>query len=668
MVVCGGSAIPAAREILMYRPLPVTAVLLLGIAPFVGCDSAGLQGVIGKSWGELGEETSAGPYRLRPPEKFELDSKSTSTPSETKIMFRGPRFGKSEPGIILSFGPHHQDISQREPDWSSAVQAGFMALRSKCSGFQHQVGPPTTVNGIPAVRVEFSGDFTHAGQTRPMQGLGYLMIDDSYLLFALGMDFGPSAQANVGKMEKSLQTISRPGFTMPAYSWNGGGPSSAPGGLGSGAPGSMGNPPAYPGSIAGLGSGGPSSGMGPGSGYPGSPPGSGMSGYPSGMGSGGMGPGSGYPGSPPGSGMSGYPGSMGSGGMGPGSGYPGSPPGSGMSGYPGVPGSMGPGSMGPGRMGPGSMVPGRSGIAGSGPYGSGYPGAGPMGGRPLGSGYPGSMGPGSMGPGGLGSGSMGSGMSGYPGAGGPGFPGASPPGGQPQTVKPEDHEKALRRAELAKRKPEILAAASDPGQAEYYQANVDLLRLGESADMRQAIKRLAEIQVSDIGDADLRKEIARTIRDVVEDADVETDVRRAAIPLLIIWGSTYSAPIFTGLLQDENRLIQVDALQALTKLHDEQTIEPVTQLFISNPVLRKDAADCLRSFGSSAEDVVLELVRPSDFLITQATVQLLGDIGTRKSVDRMRLLRKLDFYKLVQQDVTEAIAKIRGREATEEKS
>ncbi len=74
------------------------------------------------------------------------------------------------------------------------------------------------------------------------------------------------------------------------------------------------------------------------------------------------------------------------------------------------------------------------------------------------------------------------------------------------------------------------------------------------------------------------------------------------------------------------------------------------------------------SFGSDAEDVILQSVSPSNFLITQATVQLLGDIGTRKSIDRMRLLRKLYFYKMVQQDVTDAIAKIRRREAEANKS
>ncbi len=628
----------------MHRQLAMVAAAILGLTQLAGCDSAGLETMLGKGWGDLGDEVTAGPYKFQPPKKFEFDKKMTTSPGETKFMYRGPRFGKSEPGIILAFGAHNQDFSGQAPNWSSAVQLGLAGLRVKCTGFEQQVGSPTAVNGIPAVRVQFNGDFSLKGETRPMRGLGYLMIDDTYLLFALAMDFGPNAEANVGKMEKSLQTISRPGSTTPSFSWNGGAGASV-------ASGSRLNSPGYPGRPPGSGptSMGPTS-MGPGSAGPG---GMGMGS----MGASGMGPGSTQPGSR-------GPGGMGMGSMGMGSGYPGANPGSGMSGY------------------PGSMGPGRSGMAGGGPYGSGHPGSVPMGmgNSPMGSGYPGSR--------------MGPGRGGYPGAGRPGYPGGMTPGGmagsprpgmspggvagsprpgmssgsQPNIAKPVDPAEVQRRAELAKRKTEIVANAGDPGHAEYYQANVDLLRIGESSDRHQALNRIADAKPSDVSDAELRKEIARAVRDVAEDTGLESDVRRAAIPVLVTWGSTYSVPILIGLLQDTDRFVQIDGLDALAKLQDEQAIEPVTELFVKNPLVRKEAADCLRSFGTAAEDTVLELVSPTDYVITQTTVQLLGDIGTNKSVERLRLLRKLNFYKLVQQDVTDAIKKIRERESQEDES
>ena len=186
--------------------------------------------------------------------------------------------------------------------------------------------------------------------------------------------------------------------------------------------------------------------------------------------------------------------------------------------------------------------------------------------------------------------------------------------------------------------------------------------------MGPAIAQLGKASPSDVSDAELRKEIARAARDVVDDTSLDSGLRRDAMPLLVTWGSTYSVPIFIRLLEDKNHDVQLDALGVLAKMQDPQAIEPLVETFVKDPLLRKDAANCLRSFGSDAEDVILQSVSPSNFLITQATVQLLGDIGTRKSIDRMRLLRKLYFYKMVQQDVTDAIAKIRRREAEANKS
>ena len=360
---------------------------LLTVVLLAGCNSAALEGMLGKSWEELGDEKSAGPYSFRPPKKFELDpTMSRSMAGETKVMYRGPRFGKSEPGIVLSYGAHHQDVSQREPDWSSAVRAVLMRLRSQCTNFQQQTGQRTTINGIPAVRVQFSGDLTIKGETRPMQGIGYLLLDDTYLLFALGMDFGPNAKTNVEKLEKSLRTISRPGYTMPSYAWNGGGHSSSASGsvaMSSGSSGALGA------AMGEMNSGNSRPGSaGLGSSYPGMTPGytPGSHGGSAPMGS-----------RPPGSmapGTVGH-GSVSRGGIGMGSGYPGSRPPVGSGGYPGSRPGLGPGSY-PGSMGPGSRPPGS--------MPPGLRGAGAVGSRGMGSGrYPGGM--------------AGSGMGGYPGRG-----------------------------------------------------------------------------------------------------------------------------------------------------------------------------------------------------------------------------------------------------------
>ena len=94
-----------------------------------------------------------------------------------------------------------------------------------------------------------------------------------------------------------------------------------------------------------------------------------------------------------------------------------------------------------------------------------------------------------------------------------------------------------------------------------------------SSDLPQSVP-------GDVSDAELRKEIARGIRDVAEDPALDDRVRREAIPVLVAWASTYSAPILIGLLQDDSRTVQLDALRELTEMNDLRAIEPVAEIFV----------------------------------------------------------------------------------------
>jgi HEAT repeat protein len=127
-------------------------------------------------------------------------------------------------------------------------------------------------------------------------------------------------------------------------------------------------------------------------------------------------------------------------------------------------------------------------------------------------------------------------------------------------------------------------------------------------------------------------------------------------------------PILIDLLEDDNHFVNAEVLKELAKLDDERAIEPVAALFVRDTSLRDEAAACLRKFGSAAEEPVLRLSRPTDFIITRETVKLLGDIGTRKSIDPLRSLRQLTFYRLVEEDVRIAVNKIRLRLSQEKEN
>ncbi len=58
--------------------------------------------------------------------------------------------------------------------------------------------------------------------------------------------------------------------------------------------------------------------------------------------------------------------------------------------------------------------------------------------------------------------------------------------------------------------------------------------------------------------------------------------------------------------------------------------------------------------------------RPVDLAITRATVELLGDIGSEKSLRPFSLLRQLPFYAMVKKDINIATTKIRERQDAEQ--
>ncbi len=120
------------------------------------------------------------------------------------------------------------------------------------------------------------------------------------------------------------------------------------------------------------------------------------------------------------------------------------------------------------------------------------------------------------------------------------------------------------------------------------------MRSDDEAKKREVLDRLAKASPDDVPDSDLRKEFALAIRDAAEDANVAVNVRREAIDVLVHWTGEFSLPILLGLLEVKERYIQLDALEHLTEMPDEQSIERVTRLFVEDATLRDKAADCLR--------------------------------------------------------------------------
>ena len=188
-------------------------------------------------------------------------------------------------------------------------------------------------------------------------------------------------------------------------------------------------------------------------------------------------------------------------------------------------------------------------------------------------------------------------------------------GSGPSTPPPPvDPEVARRQAEEAKEKAERMSIARNPSNPEYFRCNLEMLQGGDESEQRHAVAEMAKADPEKVSDAELRKEIARAIRDIAMSEGIPVWTRKEAVPALVVWGSSYSVPILIDLLNTSNTSVKGEAIKQLTKLNDERAIEAVVMAFVQEASLRDEAAAFLRRFGSAAEDPVLKLARPTDFV------------------------------------------------------
>jgi hypothetical protein len=473
-----------------------------------------------KGWGALGEEVEVGPYRLQTPKSFQRESKPGSRPGAMRISFRGPVIGKSEPGILVEFTRHHMDLTHRAPNWSESVRLGMAALRRKCSDFSSRSDELTTLNGLPGVRFEFQGDFHLGSSSREIRGVGYVLCDDVNLIFILGVDFGSRAAANLTKLENSIKTIHRPGFSTPSYAWMNDRSSSRSGSQ--------------------LASGNHSDTLLAGSSSPA---------------------------------RSSVP--------------PGPPP---------VPPRA--------EKGPSSLS------------------------RSLASRFGGS-------------------------------------GQTGQNAASQQAAEARRQREAMERERKQRAAAADPKDPDFFQANLDYLRGEDGFRQSDALGQMTKADPDDVSDRETRQAIARAIRDIALDESVNFSTRAKAVPALVVWGSTHAIPYLVQILEQQDHFVRRAVLEELKDLPDERVIEPVTRVFLDEPALRQQAAECLRSIGAAAEDTVLELANPAGLSVCRETVRLLAEIGTKKSLAPLSRLKQLHFYRSIEADVKEAKRRIRLRGRSE---
>jgi hypothetical protein len=174
-------------------------------------------------------------------------------------------------------------------------------------------------------------------------------------------------------------------------------------------------------------------------------------------------------------------------------------------------------------------------------------------------------------------------------------------------------------------------AVTNPRDSRFYQRNLEDLDSWDASRRRESAARLRDAAPT-TGPA--RASIAAALRRrLKEDADSHT--RSAAAAALATWVEPENAPALADALKDSDRVVRRQVLEALGKLKDPRTAPAVAAML---PESRHDAAACLKAIGTAAEEAVLPYLKHADHWVRMEAAEVLGDIGTDKSLPGLREL------------------------------
>lgn len=149
-------------------------------------------------------------------------------------------------------------------------------------------------------------------------------------------------------------------------------------------------------------------------------------------------------------------------------------------------------------------------------------------------------------------------------------------------------------------------------------------------ERREAAEALLRIDPKDVSE-DLRKQIARSFKELA----FESHADDSAILGLAHWGGKYSVPLLIELL-NKRRTGPPDAVwDALAKYPTPESTEAVARK-LGDFFSHDEALRTLRKMGPAAEDALIQAAPSRDAKASVAAVQLLGDVGSEKSIEILR--------------------------------
>lgn len=202
----------------------------------------------------------------------------------------------------------------------------------------------------------------------------------------------------------------------------------------------------------------------------------------------------------------------------------------------------------------------------------------------------------------------------------------------------------------------------NPSNPQFVKNNIKLLQTGTIKEKKAALLRLCTVSAQLASADEDRKIVAPAIKSFIDQKDNSVFDRAKAIKGLPVWGGSYSTPILLDIIKSDNfGPIARACFEALAQLKDPRSAETLVDVMLNDHMNSDEAAECLKAIGPVAEEAVLKAPKPKDFIVAEKVIEVLGEIGGRKSLLKLSSYRREDFYRMVQSEVEEARAKIQRR-------
>ncbi len=181
---------------------------------------------------------------------------------------------------------------------------------------------------------------------------------------------------------------------------------------------------------------------------------------------------------------------------------------------------------------------------------------------------------------------------------------------------------------------------TDPSDPEFYKANLADLGCVDPHRRRKAVERLTEAEPKE-----LRKEIAEALKKNVREG--EHFERIKGIEALAHWAGAAAVPDLIELVDDKDTFVAAEAIKALGEFPEPR----VAEALVDRLGHHHQAEHALRNLGPAAEDALLAVLDPNDRKRTPLACEILGEVGTRKSLEKLKeMARSENFFVRVSAD------------------